>query len=45
MDSSKIRALGWKPEITLDDGISSAYRRFLKKKAGNPYLGQDDVIA
>ena len=26
MDSSKIRALGWKPEISLDDGISGAYR-------------------
>ncbi|HEY8031256.1 MAG TPA: hypothetical protein VIF02_02460 [Methylocella sp.] len=32
MDSSRILALGWKPEISLDDGIASAYRCFLENK-------------
>ena len=29
MDSSKIRALGWEPRITLRDGIAATYRWFL----------------
>jgi GDP-L-fucose synthase len=29
MDSSKLRALGWSPKITLRDGIECAYRDFL----------------
>ncbi|MCB1545935.1 MAG: GDP-L-fucose synthase [Rhodoblastus sp.] len=29
MDSSRIRALGWKPEISFDDGIASTYRWYL----------------
>jgi GDP-L-fucose synthase len=41
MDSSKIRALGWKPEIALDDGIAGAYRWFLEKRAGDTTLRQD----
>jgi GDP-L-fucose synthase len=44
MDSSKIRALGWKPEIGLDDGIAGAYRWFLEKNASNLYLRQDGMI-
>ena len=32
MDSSRIRALGWKPEISLDDGIAGTYRWFLENK-------------
>jgi GDP-L-fucose synthase len=29
MDSSRIAALGWKPEISLEEGIADAYRWFL----------------
>lgn len=29
MDSSRVHALGWTPEITLTDGIASTYRWFL----------------
>jgi GDP-L-fucose synthase len=29
MDSSRVRALGWEPEISLEDGIASSYRWFL----------------
>ena len=32
MDSSKMRALGWKPQISLEDGIAGAYRWFLEHK-------------
>lgn len=32
MDSRRIRALGWKPEISLENGIASAYRWFLDNK-------------
>ena len=32
MDSSRVLALGSKPEIALDDGIVGAYRWFLKNK-------------
>jgi GDP-L-fucose synthase len=32
MDSSRIRALGWRPEITLEDGIAAAYQWFLEHK-------------
>jgi len=33
MDSSRILALGWKPEIELEAGIAGAYRWFLDNKA------------
>jgi GDP-L-fucose synthase len=45
MDSSKIRALGWQPEISLDDGIAGAYRWFLEKRAGDISLRQDTYVA
>ena len=32
MDSSRIAALGWKPEISLEDGIGSTYQWYLQKK-------------
>ena len=32
MDSSRLFALGWKPEISLENGIRLAYEDFLKKK-------------
>ncbi len=30
MDSSRIMALGWRPEISLEDGIADAYRWYLE---------------
>ena len=32
MDSSRLRALGWRPEISIEDGIAGAYRWFLEHK-------------
>jgi GDP-L-fucose synthase len=29
MDSSRIAALGWKPEISLEEGIASTYRWYI----------------
>ncbi|MEP0189442.1 MAG: GDP-L-fucose synthase [Erythrobacter sp.] len=34
MDGAKIAAMGWKPEIGLNDGIASAYQWFLENAAG-----------
>ncbi len=36
MDSSRIRAMGWKPEIPLEEGIADAYRWFLAHKTKAP---------
>jgi GDP-L-fucose synthase len=33
MDSSRIAALGWKPQISLQDGIAATYRWYLDNKA------------
>ncbi|MCC3244484.1 GDP-L-fucose synthase [Methylocystis sp. WRRC1] len=35
MDSSRIRALGWRPEISLDDGLASTYQWFLEHRASS----------
>jgi GDP-L-fucose synthase len=35
MDSSRIRALGWEPQISLGDGIVDAYRWYLENKAAD----------
>ena len=32
MDSSRVSALGWKPEISLTDGITLAYGHFLRER-------------
>jgi GDP-L-fucose synthase len=32
MDASKLRAMGWKPTIGLEEGIKLAYSDFLKGK-------------
>lgn len=34
MDSSRIAALGWKPAISLEDGIAATYRWYLEQKLG-----------
>jgi GDP-L-fucose synthase len=34
LDSSRIKAMGWKPGIALSDGIADAYRAFLRDKTG-----------
>ena len=31
MDSAKLMALGWKPKISLEEGIQMAYQDFLSK--------------
>ena len=36
MDSSRMRALGWEPEIPLEEGIAGAYRWFLENKLETP---------
>lgn len=33
LDSSRMMALGWRPEITLEDGLRSAYAAFLREAA------------
>lgn len=33
MDSTKLNALGWKPQVGLDAGLQAAYKDFLKKYA------------
>jgi GDP-L-fucose synthase len=38
MDSSRIVALGWKPEISLEDGIASTYRWYLENKRAGATL-------
>ena len=38
MDSSRLGALGWKPEISLEDGIASAYQWYLKHKTAGATL-------
>jgi GDP-L-fucose synthase len=38
MDSSRIAALGWKPEISLEDGIAGTYRWYLERKRGGATL-------
>jgi GDP-L-fucose synthase len=43
MDSSRIMRLGWKPTVSLEDGLSSAYQWFLENSAEaseNPHLGK-----
>ena len=34
MDSSRLRALGWQPQVALEDGIAGAYRDFLSREQG-----------
>jgi GDP-L-fucose synthase len=34
MDSSRIRALGWRPEVAFNGGIEGAYRDFLGREPG-----------
>jgi GDP-L-fucose synthase len=38
MDSSRLRALGWKPEVGLREGIARTYEWFCKGDAVNPEL-------
>jgi GDP-L-fucose synthase len=38
MDSSRIAALGWKPQIALQDGIAATYRWYLDNKAAGATL-------
>jgi GDP-L-fucose synthase len=38
LDTSKLNALGWKPSIDLDEGISSTYEWLLAEVAGDAAL-------
>jgi len=38
MDSSRMAALGWKPEISLDDGVAATYRWYLEHKPAGATL-------
>jgi len=38
MDSGRITALGWRPEISLEDGIASTYQWYVKHKTGGATL-------
>ena len=38
MDSSRIAALGWQPQIALQDGITASYRWYLDNKAAGATL-------
>ncbi len=38
LDSSRLTALGWKPEITLEDGVAATYRWYLENKMGGKTL-------
>jgi GDP-L-fucose synthase len=38
MDSSRIAALGWKPEIPLEDGVAGTYRWYLEHKPAGATL-------
>jgi GDP-L-fucose synthase len=38
MDSSRIAALGWKPEISLEDGIASTYEWYIENKHAGAML-------
>lgn len=38
LDSSRIAALGWKPAITLEDGVAATYRWYLKNKSAGKTL-------
>lgn len=42
MDSSRIAALGWKPEISLNDGIAGTYRWYLEHKPAGATLAACD---
>jgi GDP-L-fucose synthase len=34
MDSSRLRALGWQPQVPFEEGIAGAYRDFLSREQG-----------
>ncbi|MDH2050999.1 GDP-L-fucose synthase family protein [Achromobacter marplatensis] len=36
MDSSRVQALGWRPDVSLVDGITLAYGHFLRERAEHP---------
>jgi GDP-L-fucose synthase len=34
MDSSRLRALGWQPQVPFEEGIAGAYADFLSREQG-----------
>jgi GDP-L-fucose synthase len=45
MDSSRIRALGWRPEISLEEGLASAYRWYLEHQGCSTLFTSRDMRA
>ena len=44
LDSSRLAALGWKPQISLEEGIASTYQRYLKNSGACPSKQRTDMI-
>jgi len=44
MDSNRLRAIGWKPEISLEDGLASTYKWALENKAVGFHRSESDFI-
>jgi GDP-L-fucose synthase len=40
LDISRIRALGWQPRVTLEEGLARAYRWYLENLSGGPARNQ-----
>ena len=45
LDSSRLKALGWQPSISLEDGIRSTYRWFLENvESASIYLHKSEYL-
>lgn len=43
LDTARIRALGWRPEISLEEGLRSAYRSYLARSERRPAVKPVEV--